>query len=178
MNTGAQMAFFTPIGNATSTTHVGPYQSGNKLHHKDTAQIMAACNIPYVFTGIATQYRDLIKKATKAQYYAKNEGTVYGKILIACPLEWKSEEIIGLEIIQAATDCCFFPLYEVEHGVTTISYDPEEKGKKVPVNEWLKLMGKTKHLGKPEYKDVLASLQKEVDRRWERLKAMASHPLL
>jgi len=178
MNTGAQMSFSTPIGHATSTTHVGPYQSGNKLHHKDTAQIMAACNIPYVFTGIATQYRDLIKKATKAQYYAKNEGTVYGKILIACPLEWKSEEIIGLEIIQAATDCCFFPLYEVEHGVTTISYDPEEKGKKVPVNEWLKLMGKTKHLGKPEYKDVLASLQKEVDRRWERLKAMASHPLL
>ena len=178
MNTGAQLSFSTPLGHATSTSHVGPYQAGNKLQHKDTAQIMAACNIPYVFTGIATQYRDLIKKATKAQYYAKNEGTVYGKILIACPLEWKSEERIGLEIIQAAADCCFFPLYDVVRGITTISYNPEDKGKKAPVTEWLRLMGKTKHLGKPEYKDIVERLQKEVDRRWERLKAMAANPLL
>ncbi|HEY4619765.1 MAG TPA: thiamine pyrophosphate-dependent enzyme [Nitrospirota bacterium] len=178
MNTGAQLSFSTPMGHATSTSHVGPYQTGNQLQHKDTVQIMAACNIPYVFTGIATQYRDLIKKATKAQYYAKNEGLVYGKILIACPLEWKSEEILGLEIIQAASDCCFFPLYEIEHGITNISYNPEEKGKKVHVTEWLKYMGKSKHLVKPEYKEVVETLQKEVDRRWERLKAMAAHPLL
>lgn len=178
MNTGAQMSFSTPLGHATSTTHVGPKQSGNQYQHKDTAQIMASCNIPYVFTGISTQYRDLIKKATKAQYYAKNEGLVYGKILIACPLEWKSEERIGLEIIQAATDSCFFPIYEIVHGKTTITYNPEEKGKKVSVTEWLKLMGKTKHLMKPENKEVVERLQKEVDRRWERLKAMHEHPLL
>jgi len=178
MNTGAQLSFSTPMGHATSTSHVGPYQSGHKLHHKDTPQIMAACNINYVFTGIATQYRDLIKKAAKAQYFAKNEGLVYGKLLIACPLEWKSEEKIGLEIIQAAVDSCFFPLYEIEHGITNITYNPEEKGKKTPVTEWLKLMGKTRHLLKPEYKDVAESVQKEVDRRWERLKAMHEHPLL
>jgi len=178
MNTGAQLSFSTPLGHATSTSHVGPYQSGHQLHHKDTAQIMAACNIPYVFTGIVTQYRDLIKKAVKAQYYARNEGMVYGKILITCPLEWKSEERIGLEILQAATDSCFFPLYEIVHGKTTITYHPEEKGKKVPVTEWLKLMGKTKHLLKPDFKEVVERLQKEVDRRWERLKAMHEHPLL
>jgi len=178
MNTGAQLSFSTPLGHATSTSHVGPYQSGHQLHHKDTAQIMAACNIPYVFTGIVTQYRDLIKKAVKAQYYARNEGIVYGKILITCPLEWKSEERIGLEILQAATDSCFFPLYEIVHGKTTITYHPEEKGKKVPVTEWLKLMGKTKHLLKPDFKEVVERLQKEVDRRWERLKAMHEHPLL
>lgn len=178
MNTGAQMSFSTPIGHATSTTHVGPYQAGNQYQHKDTAQIMASCNIPYVFTGISTQYRDLIKKATKAQYYAKNEGLVYGKILIACPLEWKSEERIGLEIIQAAVDSCFFPLYEIVHGKTIITYNPEEKGKKVHVTEWLKLMGKTKHLTKPEHKDLVEKFQQEVERRWERLKAKHEHPLL
>jgi len=178
MNTGAQLSFSTPLGHATSTSHVGPYQTGNQYMHKDTPQIMAACNLPYVFTGIATQYRDLIKKAAKAQYYAKNEGSVYGKILITCPLEWKSEERLGLEILQAAVDSCFFPLYEIEHGKTNITYNPEEKGKKVPITEWLKLMGKTRHLLKPENKDVLERLQKEVDRRWERLKAMHEHPLL
>jgi len=178
MNTGGQLSFSTPLGHATSTSHVGPYQAGHRLMHKDTPHIMAACNIPYVFTGIATQYRDLIKKAAKAQYYAKHEGTVYGKILITCPLEWKTEERLGLEILQAAVDCCFFPLYEIEHGKTTITYDPEAKGKKIPVTEWLKMMGKTKHLLKPEYKDVVERFQKEVDRRWERLKAMHEHPIL
>jgi len=64
------------------------------------------------------------------------------------------------------------------HGKTTITYHPEEKGKKVPVTEWLKLMGKTKHLLKPDFKEVVERLQKEVDRRWERLKAMHEHPLL
>lgn len=178
MNTGGQLSFSTPMGHATSTSHVGPYQSGHQLQHKDTPQIMAACNLPYIFTGIAAQYRDLIKKAAKAQHYAKNEGTVYGKILITCPLEWKTEERIGLEILQAAADSCFFPLYEIEHGKTTITYNPEGKGKKVPVTEWLKLMGKTKHLIKPEYKELLERFQKEVDRRWERLKSRHEHPLL
>ena len=62
------------------------------FHHKDTAQIMAATNIPYVFTGSEAYPQDLVKKAAKAQWYAQNVGLVYGKILIACPLNWKSDE--------------------------------------------------------------------------------------
>src|SRR3972149_2928252 len=31
MNTGAQLSFSTPLGHATSTSHVGPYQTGNQL---------------------------------------------------------------------------------------------------------------------------------------------------
>ena len=82
MNTGAQMSFSTPLGHATSTTHVGPYQSGNKLHHKDTAQIMAACNIPYVFTGIATQYRDLIKRQPRPNTTQKMRGLFMERFLL------------------------------------------------------------------------------------------------
>ena len=74
--------------------------------------------------------------------------------------------------------CCFFPLYEVEHGITTINYDPEEKGKKVPVTEWLKHMGKTKHMLKPDCKPELDRFQVEVDRRWVRLKEFHKNPLL
>ncbi|MFE5278871.1 thiamine pyrophosphate-dependent enzyme, partial [Bacillus cereus] len=95
MNTGSQMSYSTPIGNMTSTTNVGKGQQGKAFHHKDTAQIMASTNIPYVFTGTEAFPQDLVKKAAKAQWYAQNVGTVYGKILITCPLNWKSEDRYG-----------------------------------------------------------------------------------
>lgn len=154
------------------------FEQGKTFQHKDTAQIMAATNIPYVFTGVETYAQDLIKKAAKAQWYAQHEGMAYGKILIACPLNWKSAEEAGREIVGLAVDSCFFPLYEVEHGITTITYNPEEKNKYVPVSEWLKTMGKTKHLLKPENSDQLQLFSDEVERRWIRLKAKHQNPNL
>ncbi|BDG61978.1 thiamine pyrophosphate-dependent enzyme [Caldinitratiruptor microaerophilus] len=178
MNTGAQLSYATPLGHKTATSNVGPQAFGKAFHHKDTPQIMAATNIPYVFTAVEAHPQDVWRKAAKAQWYAKHEGLVYGKMLITCPLNWQSEERLGTKILAAAVDSCFFPLYEVERGKTRITYDPEARGKKVPVEEWLKLMGKTKHLLRPEYKEVTAALQAEVDRRWRRLKAKHEHPEL
>jgi pyruvate ferredoxin oxidoreductase alpha subunit len=48
----------------------------------------------------------------------------------------------------------------------------------VPVADWLKLMGKTKHLGKPGNEATLALIEAEVERRWLRLKAKDENPLL
>jgi len=178
MNTGAQQSYSTPIGHRTSTSNIGTHQVGKSFHHKDTAQIMAATNISYVFTGSEAHPQDLVKKGAKAQWYAQNVGLVYGKILIACPLNWLSEDKDGQTIIGDAVDCCFFPLYEIENGITTITYDPEEKGKRVPSTDWLKTMGKTKHLTKPENAEVLAEFEKEIERRWRKLKARHEHPVL
>nr|MBO2476562.1 pyruvate synthase [Bacillota bacterium] len=178
MNTGSQLSYSTPLGHRTSTSEVGPYGRGKLFHHKDTPMIMAATNIPYVFTGVEAFPQDLMRKAAKAQWYAKNEGLAYGKVLIACPLNWRSEERLGTAIVEAAVNCCFFPLYEIERGITTITYNPEEKGKRIPVSEWLKLMGKTRHLLRPENKDLLEEFEREVERRWQRLKARHEHPLL
>jgi len=178
MNTGAQLSYSTPMGHRTSTSNVGKYQGGKMFHHKDTAQIMAATNIPYVFTGSEANAQDLVKKAAKAQWYAQNDGMVYGKILITCPLNWLSEEKEGATIIGNAVDCCFFPLYEVEHGVTTITYNPEEKGKRIPAGDWLKTMGKTKHMVKPEYAETLKMFEDEIERRWVRLKAKSENEFL
>jgi pyruvate ferredoxin oxidoreductase alpha subunit len=176
-NTGSQLSFTVPMGQSTSTSNYGPYQKGKATHHKDTAQIFSSCHIPYLFTAAESNPRDMIRKAAKAQKYAE-EGLVFGKLISMCPLAWKTEERISVPIIQAAVDSCFFPLYEVDHGITTINYDPEEKGKKVPVTEWLKQMGKTKHMLKPDCKGVLDTFQAEVDRRWIRLKEMHKNPLL
>jgi pyruvate ferredoxin oxidoreductase alpha subunit len=176
MNTGSQLSYSTPLGHKTATSNVGTLGAGKTFHHKDTPQIMAATHIPYVFTAVESNPQDVWKKAAKAQWYAKNVGLVYGKMLIACPLNWLSEERLGTKIVQTAVDACFFPLYEIEQGVTTITYDPDARGKKVPVEDWLKMMGKSKHLLKPEFASVTAEFQKEVDRRWKRLKAMHEHP--
>jgi pyruvate ferredoxin oxidoreductase alpha subunit len=178
MNTGAQLSYSTPLGHRTSTSNVGKHQGGKLFHHKDTAQIMAATNIPYVFTGSEAHPQDLLRKAAKAQYYAQNEGMVYGKILITCPLNWLSEEKDGATIIENSVNSCFFPLYEIENGVTAITYNPEDKNKRIPLSDWLKQMGKTKHMTKPEYEDSYKSFENEVDRRWSRLKAKHENPYL
>ncbi|USK56794.1 thiamine pyrophosphate-dependent enzyme [Cytobacillus solani] len=178
MNTGSQMSYSTPKGHMTSTSNVGKSQKGKSFHHKDTAQIMAATNIPYVFTGAEAFPQDLIKKAAKAQWYAQNVGTVYGKILITCPLNWKSEDRYGEKILEAAVNACFFPLYEVEEGITTITYNPDEKKKRVPLSEWLKYMGKTKHLLKEENSELLNELEEEIENRWQRLLAKNNSPFL
>ncbi len=177
-NTGYQLSYSTPMGHRTSTSNVGPYEKGKAFHHKDTPQIFAAAGIPYVFTSAEPFYKDLIIKGAKAQKIAKEKGMVYGKVLIACPPGWSISDEIGNAVVEAAVNSCFFPLYEVEEGITTLNYDPEKKGKKVPVSDWLKMMGKTRHLLKPENKHILDEIQREVDRRWIKLKAKAEHPLL
>lgn len=175
MNTGNQLSFSTPLGHRTSTSNVGKAEVGKQFNHKDVAQIFASCHIPYVATGCESYPMDLVKKAAKAQWYANNHGTAFVKILIACPLNWKSPDDMGKDVIKAAVDTCFFPLYEVEHGVTTIT-NMIADDKKLPVEKWLEMMGKTKHLLK--YPDILGAFQKEVDRRWTRLKAMHESPVL
>lgn len=176
MNTGSQLSYSTPLGHQTSTSGVGKKQKGKAFHHKDTPQIMAATHIPYVFTGVESNPQDLVMKAAKAQWYAQNEGLVYGKVLSTCPLNWRSEDELGTQILKTAVDSCFFPLYEIEHGVTNITYNPEAKGTRVPVADWLKMMGKTKHMLNDS--ELLSAFEEEIERRWEQLKLKHENPLL
>jgi pyruvate ferredoxin oxidoreductase alpha subunit len=175
MNTGSQLSYATPLGVRTATSNAKPGVAGKTFHHKDTPQIMAAANIPYVFTGVESNARDLWKKAAKAQHYARHHGLAYGKLLSVCPPNWVTEERHGAAIVQAAVDSCFFPLYEVEVGKTRLTYDPEASGKRIPVGEWLGRMGRSHHLLLPEHAAGLAEFAAEVERRWRRLKAKHEH---
>ena len=178
MNTGYQLSYSTPMGAKSATSHLGPEQWGKDFFHKDMPQIMAATGMPYVATAAESNPADFIKKAAKAQHYALHHGTAYLKCLSACPLNWGDPPNRERQVIAGAVDSCFFPLYEVERGRTALSYDPEARGKKIPVEDWLSLMGRTRHLCREEYQDVTHRLQQEVDRRWQRLKARDGHPLL
>ena len=178
MNTGYQLSYSTPFGAKSATSHIGEQQWGKSFFHKDMPQIMAATGMPYVATAAESEPNDFIKKAAKAQYYAKNYGTAYIKCLSACPLNWGDKPNTERKVIAVAVNSCYFPLYEVEQGITSISFDPEQKGKKIPVEEWLGMMGRTKHLCTDRYQTVRESIQKEVDRRWKRLKLLSEHPEL
>lgn len=173
MNTGYQLSYSTPLGARSSTSHVGKEQYGKTFFHKDMPKIMAATGIPYVATVAESNPTDFMKKAAKAAHYAKTTGTAYVKAISACPLNWNDKPATERRVIEAAVNCCYFPLYEVEQGVTRLSYDPEKTGKKIPVLDWLSMMGRTKHLQKEEYKDVVERLQDETDRRFAELKKRA-----
>lgn len=178
MNTGYQLSYSTPMGAKSSTSHVGSSQYGKTFFHKDTPEIMAATHIPYVATAAESNPQDFIKKGAKAAAYAKEFGTAYVKCLSACPLNWNDPPNKERSVIGAAVDCCYFPLYEIERGITTLNYNPEKTNKKIPVIDWLSMMGRTKHLVKSEYKEIVDKIQAETDRRFDRLKARAEHPLL
>ena len=170
MNTGYQLSYSTPKGARSSTSHVGVNQYGKTFFHKDMPRIMAATGIPYIATAAESNPTDFIKKAAKAAYYSKTEGTAYLKALSACPLNWNDNPSTERKVIEAGVNCCYFPLYEIEQGKTRLSYEPDASGKKIPVSEWLAMMGRTKHLCGDAYKEVVESLQNEVDRRYQRLK--------
>ena len=178
MNTGYQLSYSTPKGARSATSHVGKTQYGKSFFHKDMPQIMAATGIPYAATAAESDPADFIKKAAKAAWYAKTQGTAYLKALSACPLNWNDKPESERSVIAAAVDCCFFPLYESERGITTLSYDPGEKNRKIPVSDWLSMMGRTKHLLREEYHDIVAELQSEVDRRFLCLKEKSANPYL
>lgn len=44
-----------------------------------------------------------------------------------------------------------------------MAYDPEAKNKRVPLGNWLKHMGKSRHLLKEENKEMLGEFEKEVE---------------
>ncbi len=151
-----------------------PSHSTAPGHRVSTDEIFAACRLPYVFTASEGYPEDLMRKAAKAQWYSKNEGLAYGKVLSFCPLHWQTADDAAQPVLQAAIDSCAFPLYEVERGETRITYDPDQTGRRRPVADWLKLMGKTAALPGEEVSEI----QKRTDQRWARLKALHEHPLL
>lgn len=171
MNTGYQLSYSTPLGAKSATSHVGKKQYGKQFVHKDMPRLMAAAGLPYVATVAESHPADFIKKAAKAAYYAKTTGTAYVKAISACPLNWNDLPSTERRVIEAAVNCCYFPLYEVEQGVTRLSYDPDKAGKKIPVIDWLAMMGRTKHLVNEKYREVVERLQSETDERFLQLKS-------
>ena len=137
MNTGIQRSSFTPFAAKTTTTPLG-----NKTGKKNMPMIAADHGIPYIATAAVDDYRDLQRKIKTALAI---EGPKYVHILAPCPLGWGHPGDLTIQLCRLAKETCLFPVYEIREGkVTNVRKIPIKK----PVEEYLKLQGRFKHLFK------------------------------
>ena len=137
MNTGVQRSSFTPYGARTTTTPMG-----NRTRKKNLPMIAADHGIPYVATATVDDFRDLQQKVKKA---LNIEGPKYIHILAPCPLGWGHHGELTVQVCRLAKDTGLFPIFEIVNGkLANVRKIPV----KVPVEEYLKLQGRFKHLFK------------------------------
>ncbi len=164
MNTGIQRSSATPMYADTTTTPVGSRSNGKMQNRKDLASIIADHDVPYVAqTTFTSDFKDIHRKSEKAIY---TEGAAFLNVMAPCPRGWRYDTPDIMNICKLAVETCYWPLFEVEHGKWTLSYEPK---KKLPIEDFLRPQGRFKHLFKPGNEDLIVQFQKEVDRRWEDL---------
>ena len=164
MNTGIQRSSSTPRFARTTTTAVGHEKQGKQQNKKDLTEIMVAHGVPYAAqTAPIGNMRDLSLKARKAIY---TEGPCFLNVLSPCPRGWEYPMEKLPEVVKAAVDTCVWPLYEVENGVWRLTYNPKQK---LPVEEFLRLQGRFKHMFKPGNEWMIEEAQAWVDKKWDRL---------
>ena len=159
MNTGIQQSTATPRGAWTTTTPVGYTKTRPK---KDIMALIKAHDIPYIATANAAYPDDFAHKFTTAK---KIRGFRFIHIFSACPPGHKSLEADSIKLSRLAVETRTFPLYEIRSGRTKITVDPKPK----PVDEYIALQRRFSHWTGKEIK----ALQRDVNRRWKRLKAEA-----
>ena len=171
MNTGIQRSSSTPLGASTTTCPAGSHIPGKPQNRKDLTAIVAAHNVPYVAQASPSHFRDLMEKAQKA---FSIRGPKFLNVIAPCHRGWRTKIDQGIELARLAVDTCFWPLYEVVDGMVHITYKPKEKK---PIADWLKLQGRFSHVFKPENEHIIDTLQKRIDRDWERLLSREEQPL-
>ncbi len=163
MNTGIQRSSATPFGANTTTCPAGSVIPGKLQKRKDLTKIMTAHNIPYVAQASPAHWSDLIKKVRKA---FEIKGPKFINVISPCNRGWRSRTDDAIMLSRLAVDTCYWPLYEVENGVTRITVKPKEKK---PIIDFLKPQGRFKHLFAPENEWMLKQIQEDIDKDWEEL---------
>lgn len=158
MNTGIQVSSATPRYAWTATS-----PRGNTRRKKQIMEIIAAHRIPYAATACIGFPEDLIWKVKRAR---ELKGTRFLHVLSPCPTGWKMAEHMSPKVSVAAVETNIFPLYEIVNGLEyTINHEP----KRLPVEAYLSLQGRYKHLGAEE----ISVIQTETDRSWTELQRRA-----
>lgn len=160
MNTGVQRSGGTPKFAHTTTSPAGKVIHGNITWKKDLDGIVIAHKIPYFATASIAFYMDYINKVKKASLV---EGPAFIHVYSPCPTGWgaKSEDTILLARLVVETR--LFPLFEVIDGKYYILNRKVDKPK--PVEEYLKLQRRYRHLTKEE----IDLIQQKANEEYERL---------
>ena len=161
MNTGIQRSSSTPFGANTTTSPAGKVIQGKQQNRKDLTRIAIAHNVPYVVQASPHNWKDLMSKVQKAMSI---EGPKFMNVITPCNRGWRTHTNDSIELSRLAVNACFWPLYEVEYGKTTVNYAPKKNRR--PITEWLMPQGRFKHLFKPENQWMLQRFQEYVDEGW------------
>ncbi|RZV38829.1 MAG: pyruvate ferredoxin oxidoreductase [Candidatus Acidulodesulfobacterium acidiphilum] len=167
MNTGYQRSGLTPLDAYTTTSPSGKQSFGNNRPKKYMPEIAMAHRIPYTAVSSAGYPMDLQKKVKKAMAI---KGTKYLQVDVPCVPGWKYEPKYSVKLAQLAVQTGLYPLFEAEYD-KIISV--KKISKKVPVEEYLKLQGRFKHLFKDEAgRAEIEKIQKIADDNIERFGLM------
>jgi pyruvate ferredoxin oxidoreductase beta subunit len=154
MNTGIQRSGLTPFDSNTTTSPVGENSTGNLKQKKPMPEIANAHGIPYVATASCAFPQDIQRKVKKALAI---KGPKYIQIHVPCPLGWRHETNLTMQVARLAVETGLYPLIEYENGALAAKRQITPK----PVEEYLKLQGRFKHLLKNP--DELAKVQAVAD---------------
>ncbi len=163
MNTGIQRSSATPFGANTTTCPAGDVIPGKLQQRKDMTKIMAAHGIPYVAQASPSSWMDLMKKVQKA---FEIKGPKFLNVISPCNRGWRSRTDDAIALSKLAVETCYWPLYEIENGVTRVTIKPKEKK---PLVDFLKPQGRFKHMFSPENAGMLTQAQEYVDAQWNQL---------
>ena len=164
-NTGIQRSGATPYG-AWTTTTVG----GKTEFRKEMGEIIQAHHIPYAAQACISYPEDLYNKVKKAKSI---KGPKYIEIIAPCPPGWRFGMEKTVEMGTLAVETGAWALYEYENDVVTFNGKSklllEKKIEPKPIEDWIKLQGRFRHLFKPK-RDVkrLKEIQEHTDMVWER----------
>ncbi len=163
MNTGYQRSGLTPFDAYTTTSPSGKESFGNQRPKKYMPEIAMAHRIPYTAVASAGYPIDLQKKVKKAKSIT---GAKYLQVDVPCVPGWKYEPKYSVKLAQLAVQTGLYPLFEAEYD-KIISV--KKISKKVPVEEYLKLQGRFKHLFKDDAgRAEIEKIQKIADENIER----------
>jgi pyruvate ferredoxin oxidoreductase beta subunit len=161
MNTGIQRSSATPYGASTTTSPAGKKSIGQKTQKKNMAAICAAHDIPYVATCSPSYPFDMMEKVKKG--LAVN-GPAFINVFSVCPTGWRSAPELSVRLGRLAVQTGIFPLYEVVNGKYKITVEPSPIR---PVQDYLKLQGRFRHLSEGNVKEI----QEHVNSEYAKLKA-------
>ncbi len=159
MNTGGQKSSSTPMNAITGST-----PAGKTTRKKNLVEILAAHRIPMIATTSPSDLNDLAAKVEKAKGI---RGTKVIIVLIPCLPGWGVADNAAVKTARLAVDTGVFPLFEVEDG---INYTMSKSTKSKPVEDYLKVQKRYRHLTPQD----IELIQADVDLEWERLLDRAS----
>jgi pyruvate ferredoxin oxidoreductase beta subunit len=159
MNTGTQRSSSTLKYTKTTTTPLG-----KGMHKKDIAQIIAAHDIPYVATCVATDPKEVYNTFSEAKQI---KGPKFIHILTPCAPGWRFPASRTTDMGDLAIKTGIFLLWKQIDGELTINKRTLkylDKKKRTPVKEYLKEQGRFGKLVDSQVKDLQAWVDKRCDK--------------